>query len=633
MFMKQRAWAVGLFQILLVGVSFIMAWALHSDFRLPHLQSVLLALPILIVLRLAAFARFNLFHGYWRYTGVNDALDITKAVSASSLAFFLVVRFALGTKDFPVSVYFLEAAFALLLLCGVRVLSRAFMESMMRAAGGSAKRVVIVGAGFAGQLLVRELQLAGSGFNPVAFVDDDRLKRGGKIQGLPIAGAVDDLPEVLKTFAASEVLIAIPSATAAQMRRIVQTCSKARIAFRTIPSLRELAAGDVGVTELRPVNLEDLLGREPVTQNLEAVREVLSGTVVLVTGAAGSIGSELCRQIQGYGPSLLICVDQNETGLFNLQQELLDHPNPHTAMFFVGDIADGARMQFLFERYRIDYVFHAAAYKHVPLMEDNPREAIRNNVFALRELMTIADNAGCKRFLLISSDKAVNPSSLMGCTKRVGELLLGSWPETGMECVSVRFGNVLGSQGSVIPLFQQQIARHGRITVTHRDITRFFMTIPEAVALVLQGFTVGDHRDILVLDMGEPVRIVDMAKTLIRLSGKSEDEVDIVYTGLRPGEKLYEELFYPHESVELTPVPKVQKTRGEMISAERLANLIDELQKLVYAEREDVVRAKMKQIVPQYVYAPVREHGKPPIRAFEVVRGMEVPAKKAASAD
>ncbi|WP_187148837.1 nucleoside-diphosphate sugar epimerase/dehydratase [Candidatus Korobacter versatilis] len=631
--MKQRAWAVGLFQIVLVVCSLFAAWALRFDFRLPHLEYVLQALPILIVLRLAAFARFNLFHGYWRYTGVNDALDIAKAVSTSSIVFAIVIRYLLGNSHFPISVYLLEAALSLLLLCGVRVASRAMMESAMREAQSTGKGVVIVGAGFAGQLLVRELQRPESGFRPVAFVDDDPRKQGVKIQGLPIAGTVEELSRVLREFGATEVLIAIPSANAAEMRRIVQICSNARVGFKTIPSLGELASGNVGVTELRSVNLEDLLGREPVKQDLEAVRDVLSGAVVMVTGAAGSIGSELCRQIQGYGPSLLICVDQNETGLFNLQQELLDFPNPHAAAFFVADVGDAPRMRHLFQRYRVDYVFHAAAYKHVPLMEDNPREAIQNNVVALRDLMRIADKAGCKRFLLISSDKAVNPSSLMGCTKRVGELLLGSWPTTGMDCVSVRFGNVLGSQGSVIPLFQQQITRHRRITVTHKDITRFFMTIPEAVALVLQGFTVGSHGDILVLDMGEAIRIVDMAKALIRLSGKSEEDVEIVFTGLRPGEKLYEELFYAHESVEPTDVPKVQKTRGQMIATEKLAHMIDELEGLIQTEREDAVRAKMKQIVPQYMYAPVREYAKPPVRAFEVMRGKDMSSHKAASAD
>jgi FlaA1/EpsC-like NDP-sugar epimerase len=372
--------------------------------------------------------------------------------------------------------------------------------------------------------------------------------------------------------------------------------------FRTIPSLRELAAGDVDVTAIRQVNLEDLLGREPVTHDVEAVREMLSGAVVMVTGAAGSIGSELCRQIQGYRPSVLLCVDQHETGLFNLQQELGESPDAKSSIFFVADISDEARMRFLFRRYKVDYVFHAAAYKHVPMMEENCREAIRNNVLALRNLMTIADAAGCKRFLLISSDKAVNPSSLMGCTKRVGELLLSSWPEAGMDCVSVRFGNVLGSQGSVIPLFQQQIARHGRITVTHQDITRFFMTIPEAVSLVLQGFAVGSHRDILVLDMGEPVRIVDMAKTLIRLSGKSEEDVEIVFTGLRPGEKLYEELFYPDEAVQQTPVAKVNKTSADRVNTVQLNRILDELDTELYGENDHAIRTRMKALVPQYSF-------------------------------
>jgi FlaA1/EpsC-like NDP-sugar epimerase len=389
------------------------------------------------------------------------------------------------------------------------------------------------------------------------------------------------------------------------MQRITDCCQKTGLLFRTIPGLADLLDGKVTVDQLRNVNLEDLLGREPVKFDLEAVRQKIRGRVVMVTGAAGSIGSELCKQLLRYSPSRLVCVDQAETPLFHLQQAN-GRAEVETA-YCVADIIDRSRMSDLIQEHDVKVIFHAAAYKHVPLMEVNLPEAVKNNVFGLLSLMEAADELGCEDFLLISSDKAVSPTSFMGCTKRIGELIVAARPSAHMRCLSVRFGNVLGSQGSVIPLFQEQLKTSRQITVTHPDMTRYFMTIPEAVSLVLEAFSIGGKGDILVLDMGEPVRIVDMAKTLIRLSGISRDQVKIVYTGLRAGEKLFEELFYDFEGRASTSAKKVLKTQSRVSSWRSLQAQLNVLNSECATSIPTRIRSAVKEIVPQYQWFPVAD--------------------------
>jgi FlaA1/EpsC-like NDP-sugar epimerase len=385
------------------------------------------------------------------------------------------------------------------------------------------------------------------------------------------------------------------------MRRVIEHCLASGRKFKTIPGLGELLDGRVTVEQLREVNLEELLGRDPVRLDLEAVRHDLADQVVLVTGAAGSIGRELCQQILECGPAKLICLDQAETPMFFLQLKLTQHKYGDRVVYSVADITDQDSVESLLRAHGVQVIFNAAAYKHVPLMESNIAEALRNNVFGLIKLLDAAEEAGCERFLLISSDKAVNPSSVMGATKRVGELILAS-RHSKMRCASVRFGNVLGSQGSVVPVFQQQIRKEGRVTVTHPDITRYFMTIPEAVSLVLQAFTIGAHGDVLVLDMGEPIRIADLARTLIRLTGASENDVPIVFTGLRPGEKLFEELFYSTETLMVTPHEKVLRTQGNLAPWPNLAEHLQELQQLMLSGSDLSIRTKIQDIVPEYNY-------------------------------
>lgn len=576
------------------------AWALRFEFSFPRQRLLLAAIPVLVLLRVAALYRFDLQHGYWRYSSIADAFSIVKAVTISTAAFCVVIRYGMHIMAFPLSVYFLEPMMSILGLGATRMGVRAGTVYLERAGMSlERRRAVIIGAGFAGQMLVRELH-ASARHVPVAVVDDDSSKQGAMLHGVRIEGAISELAAVVARHHADEVLIAIPSATRAQMFRIVETCNAANVRYRTVPSLRDLAAGTVKIDELREINLEDLLGRQPVDLQLEPVRRVLDGKVILVTGAAGSIGSELSWQIVGFEPDVLICVDHDESALFQLEYRLKARKSRTQVIYCVEDIGDTDRMRTLLLRNEVDFVFHAAAYKHVPMMERNVSKALRNNVFALRRLVGAAEECGVTAFLLISSDKAVNPTNVMGCTKRIGELILSSRRERHMRCVSVRFGNVLGSQGSVIPLFQQQLRDGLPLTITHPDITRFFMTISEAVSLVLQGFTIGQHGDILVLDMGEPISIRRMAKALIHFSGYSENQVKMVYTGLRPGEKLYEELFYEFETRLETGCEKVFRTKGPSIHWEELDSRLRYMESQIPIASDEQLKMLMSEFVPEY---------------------------------
>ena len=579
----------------------VLAWLLRFDFTIPYRSVLFSAILVLVVVRLGAMALFGLFRGWWRYAGVRDGMDILKAVGVGSCVFWIIMRYALGIVPFPRTIYVLEALLTAGLLVGVRLLSRAIAQSV-REDLSSCKRVLLIGAGSAAQAIIGEIRKPESGYVAVGCLDDDRSKLGIRICDVPVLGTVDQLPDVLSSEPADEVLIVSPSASGAQMRRFVEICNRARVSFRTVPALKDIIDGQVTVSQIREVSLEDLLGRDPVHIDLESVRREIADRSVLVTGAAGSIGSELCRQILDYGPAQLICLDQSETGLFFLRLELMAHKNGTQLTFCVADVSDTERLRYLLSGFVPEVIFHAAAYKHVPMMESNVHEAVKNNVLALVGLLDLADQAGCKSFVLISSDKAVNPTNVMGATKRICELILSSHPSNGMRCVSVRFGNVLGSSGSVIPVMKQQLKNHQPLTVTHPEIKRFFMITREAVALVLQAFAIGNHGDILVLDMGEPIRILDLARNLIRLSGKSEQDVEIRLTGLRDGEKLEEELFYHHEEVFPTSCEKIKRTRASLNNWSRLCGQLDELRMSMTSDGAAHIRAKIKEIVPEYSF-------------------------------
>ncbi len=595
-FLEHRIPVILCFNVFLVICSFLMAWALRLDFHLPPPSILLVSVPVLVVMRLASMYRFNLLHGWWHYAGLNEAIDIGKSVLVGSLGFLTAIRYILGLQV-PLSVFLAEAIITAGLLASVRVLSRIMVEAVYVDAMGC-KKVGIIGAGFAAQMIIRELKRPGSDFMVVACFDDDRSKVGIRINGIRVAGTIDQLPDLAMRLGIEEVLIAVPSATGSQMRRFVKTCEQAKLPFKTLPSLRDLISGQAQISQFREVDVEDLLGREPVNLDLEAVRKYIRGKVVMVTGAAGSIGSELSRQILDYGPAKLVCVDQNETGTFYLEREL-SHQVSTQVVCSVAHVGDAERMRKLCSVHGVRIIFHAAAYKHVPVMEENIQEAINNNVFSLMRLLTVAEEAGCETFLMISSDKAVNPTSVMGCTKRIGELILSAWPRKDMRCISVRFGNVLGSSGSVIRVFREQLKRNQPLTITHPEIQRFFMTIPEAVALVLQAFALGEHRDIAVLDMGEPIKILDLAHTLVRLSGRSTDDVEIQFTGLRHGEKLVEELFYPSETVHRTSCEKIKRTSTAPVNWSELCRQLDALKFSLYVDGADPILRILKQLVPE----------------------------------
>lgn len=604
MLLRQRPWIMFLIQAVAVCVALAIAWLLRFDFELPRIRLLLSVMPILVVIRWTVLYGFQLAHGHWRYTGIEDLKDLVKAVFLGSLILFIILRFVFGITLFPRSVYFLEAMLAFLLLAGLRVGARLVMQARESARAGVRIPVLIVGAGAATAELLPMLER--KGYIAVGLVDDDPAKQRIKFCGVPVLGRIDQLPALAHRHRVCEILIAVPSATGAQMFRITDFCGRAGVPFRAVPELADLIDGKVTISEFREVNLDTLLGREPVRLESDTVSAKLSGRVVMVTGAAGSIGSELCKQIVRFPLKKLICVDQAETSLFNLQQQTLADTKADI-VYPVVDITDADRMRHQILEHGVQVIFHAAAYKHVPLVEENPYEGLKNNVFGLLELVEIAEDCGCEDFLLISSDKAVKPSSILGCTKRLGEMIVGVRGRSRMRCVSVRFGNVLGSQGSVIPVFQEQIRTRRPITLTHPAMTRYFMTIPEAVSLVLQAFTVGEHGNILVLDMGKPVRILDLAKTLIRMSGKSERDVQIIYSGIRPGEKLHEELFYDSEIRLPTPFSKIMRAQGQLPSWPTLMRSLQELQSIAYAYRSDLIRAKIKQIIPDYQWKPVLE--------------------------
>jgi len=597
---RRRAWFSAVFQAFLILAALLLAWFLRFDFSLPNRRVLLIAAPLLVGVRLLAIARFGLLHGWWRYVGVSDVVDIIKADVAGTVVFFVLARYVFHLTEFPRSIYVSEAFLTAGLLAGVRLLSRLLAETF-RQNLSSDKKVILIGAGAGAQMVLRELNRAGSGYHVIACLDDDETKLGLKVQGVRVVGSIDRLPDLFVDEGEEcEVIISIPSATSAQMRRCVEISQKAGFRYRTLPSLTELIAGDVLLHQLREVNLDDLLGRDPIDLTLDVLDEKIAGQSVMVTGAAGSIGSELCRQILSCSPSKLVCVDLNENGIFHLQMELARLAKQTELVLCVGDVRDRERLSRISRANKVKVIFHAAAHKHVPVMEANVEEAVRNNVFALLTLLDVAEEVGTRDLVLISSDKAVNPTSIMGATKRICELIVASRPPNGIRCASVRFGNVLGSSGSVVPIFQEQLRQNLPLTITHPEIKRFFMTSKEAVSLVLRAFAVGSHGDVLVLDMGAPIKVVDLARSLARLAGKSENEVEIQYTGLRAGEKLTEELFYTTEQILDTSHPKIKRTSGSSVVWLKLLRDLNELESAVYKGTVADVISKVKEIVPEF---------------------------------
>lgn len=589
--------------LMLVLASYTLAFVLRFDGMMPSAYDRLFVVTLapLVLFRLGAFAFYRLYSGWWRYVGMRDMFALIKAIAISSALFTVLLVFTGQAYAFPRSVIVIDAVLTLFFIGGVRFALRALRENRRPVAGGPRlRRVLIVGAGDAGELLLREMHNnRGLGYVPVGFVDDDIRKTGFHIHGVPVLGTTESLGETLATNPTDELIIAIPSASRDQIQKIVNRCLATRLPFKILPAIAALS-GRVQMSQVRPVRVEDLLGRDPVDLDSAIVHGAIAGRRVLITGAGGSIGAELARQIASFGPAALTLIERSENALFLIEQEL---HRKHPALDVrpaICDICESADVVRLFREARPEIVYHAAAFKHVPMMEAHVCHAVQNNVFGTRNVADAAVQYGAT-FVLISTDKAVSPTNIMGATKRLAEQLVLSLANArAHHFVAVRFGNVLGSNGSVVPLFTEQIADGGPVTVTHPEATRYFMTIPEAVQLVLQASALDEARDrIVMLEMGHPVKIVDLARNLIRLSGLEPDaDIPIVFTGLRPGEKLHEQLT---SDTEETMPTRFEKIRIVKTGAPRsLDHQLGQLWDLVVARDERGIVRKLQELVPEF---------------------------------
>jgi FlaA1/EpsC-like NDP-sugar epimerase len=578
------------------------AYLLRFNFELPQNFAAELHQTVywVVSLQMVIFWRFNLYRGIWRYASTTDLRRIFLAVMLSAAAIPMMFWMLRLHLVIPRSVLIINPLLLILMMGGSRFVYRLWKEqglySNFKLRG---EPVLVLGAGDAAVSLARDLAHS-SDWRLVGFLDDDTDKQGNMLNGILVLGKLDSLPEWAGKLGVSQVIIAMPSSSHQQRKRAIQLCNAAQVKALTVPSFDDLMSGRVAVSQLRAIELDDLLGRDPVVLDDAGLHGLLNGNAVMVTGAGGSIGSEMCRQIARFSPEKLVLFESCEFAMYTIEQELKQTFPALNIVCLIGDVRDAARVNEVMQLHQPSVVFHAAAYKHVPMMEQhNAWQAIRNNVLGTWTVARAAQQHGVKKFVMISTDKAINPTNVMGASKRLAEMVCQALqPSGGTRFVMVRFGNVLGSTGSVIPTFRAQIARGGPITVTHPEITRYFMSIPEAAQLVLQAGLMGQGGEIFVLEMGEPVKILDLAKDLIRLSGFTEDEIKIEFTGLRPGEKLYEELLAYNEHTLPTPHLKLRIAQARQADAAWLVQLLDWVSATVMAD--DGVRAALTQWVPEY---------------------------------
>ncbi|UZQ85773.1 polysaccharide biosynthesis protein [Thermoclostridium stercorarium] len=598
--------------IVLLTISFVSAYLIRFDFDFKSIPKIyvnrmLLLLIISLVLKITVFIPFKLYKSLWKYAGVYELVSIFLASAITNGAIFAYIAFI--KRLAPRSIFVITGLLDVILIGGSRMVYRLYRRLVLGRVIrlDNIKRVLIVGAGDAGAMIAKEMELHPEhNYRPVAFLDDNDYKKGKKVNGIPVLGGVEDVSEVVERKSIDEIIIAIPSAKPSVINRIYEQCAKTKCKVKIIPSMSQLIDGTVMLKRVKDVDIEDLLGREPVMVDLDEIAGYLSGKIVLVTGGGGSIGSELCRQIATFGPKKLVILDNYENSLHDIYIELTRKYPELDIVPVIANIREMGRMQEVFEVHEPNIVFHAAAHKHVPLMETNPEEAIKNNVFGTWNVAHCADMYKAERFVLISTDKAVNPTSVMGATKRIAEMIIQALnTKSATEFVAVRFGNVLGSNGSVIPLFMKQIEEGGPVTVTHPDVTRFFMTIPEAVQLVIQAGAMAKGGEIFVLDMGEPVKILDLAKNMIRLSGfEPYEDIDIEIIGLRPGEKLYEELLLNEEGLQATKHNKIYVAKPLHIDYELLKRELEVLKDKIYKDSNvDEIKEYVKILVPTYKIA------------------------------
>ncbi|HQI73954.1 MAG TPA: nucleoside-diphosphate sugar epimerase/dehydratase [Smithella sp.] len=575
-------------------------------------------LPWIIPLKFVIFYVLGLYKGMWRYTSLKDFWLLVQACFLSTGMVVMIILVVDRFEGYSRAVFIMDGFLTLFFTGGSRLAIRSFyalranqMTTDYFSPDAPVKKILIIGAGDAGEKMLREIRdNYRLNYDVVGFVDDDPAKQGMTIHGVKVLGTVARLPKILQRESVEQILITVPSATGEQVRHIVEACQRCNVPYKILPGIGELIDGRVSVKLLRDISYEDLLGRSPVQLNVNDIRNYLNGKTILITGCGGSIGSELCRQVIKYQPDKIILLDSSEFNLFQIQMELQNEHDFHHGEAILGQVQDEAFMDNVFQKYRPDVVFHAAAYKHVPMLEKNPWQAVFNNIMGSMVVMEKAVQYKVDRFVLVSTDKAVRPANVMGASKRVAELIMQCQQGNGTRFMAVRFGNVVGSSGSVIPLFRRQIEMGGPVTVTHPEVKRFFMTIPEAAQMILQAGTMGNSNEIFILRMGTPVKIADMARDLIRLSGKEPDvDIKIVYTGLREGEKLYEELITVGEDIQPTVHRKVMVLRSndffdgikdQREAGKKLHDKIEELKALAGRYDATGIKMKLREIVPEY---------------------------------
>lgn len=601
-----------LIDMIFINVSIFIGYFARFSWSIPRAYMYIYsknAIAISIIM-LACFWGFRLYKSLWKYASVDELMSVILAVTCGTALSFLYGQFLTAvegngfTMRLPISVYLMMWSFTILSCGGIRFLIRLSysMDLVPRESVTKMKRTLIIGAGDAGAIIAKEMKKRPeTGYLPIGFIDDDESKRGKYIYNIPVLGNRNDIASIVESRNIEQILIALPSVDEKDRMEIMNICSETGCKLKTLPGIYEIIDDNISISQVRDVEIDDLLGRSPVKLNIDEIAGYLKDKVVLVTGGGGSIGSELCRQISRFSPKELLILDEYENGAYDIQMELnFKHPEVKKRVL-IANIREKYRLEEIFSSYNIDVVFHAAAHKHVPLMEDNPKEAIKNNVFGTLNLVECADKYNVKKFVQISTDKAVNPTNIMGATKRICEMIIQSIDRRSKtEFVAVRFGNVLGSNGSVIPLFKRQIKEGGPVTVTHPDIIRYFMTISEAAQLVIQAGAMAHGGEIFILDMGKPVKILDLAKNLIRLSGFEPDkDIKIKFTGLRPGEKLYEELLMDEEGLKSTAHSKIFIGKPGEYDFEELKRELYTFHNALESD-DEAVFDMMENIVPTY---------------------------------
>jgi len=605
--------------VLIFTLSIAIAYLFRFEFSLSpfYIQQIKTVLLWIIPLKIAVFLFSGVYRGMWRYTSIRDFWLLARACSLSTLL-IAVILYMSAFKGYSRAIFIVDGVLTFLLVGGKLMAIRSYFARYSNLkireqifSKVHHKNVMIIGAGDAGEKILREIfennQLH---YKVIGFIDDDPQKKGRSIHGVPVLGNLGKITTILDKENVHEILIAIPSANGDQIRNIVSACKDCNVSYKMLPGMSELIDGSVSIKILRDISYEDLLGRQPVRLDNTGIHGYLQGKTVLITGCGGSIGSELCRQVIKYKPGCLILLDASEMNLFNIQMELENESYFHKCEAVLGQVQDKNLMEDIFKKYKPQVVFHAAAYKHVPMLEKNPWEAVFNNIVGSRTVMEMSIKYNAERFVLVSTDKAVRPTNVMGTSKRVTELIMQSLQGSSTQLMAVRFGNVIGSSGSVIPVFRRQIEKGGPVTVTHPDVNRYFMTIPEASQLILQTAAMGEGGEVFILKMGTPVKIADMARDLIRLSGKEPDvDIKIIYTGLRDGEKLYEELITEGEDILPTGHEKIMVLRSNhhgdeasYLSAIRmkLESDIEELLKYSLLHNTKAIKKKLQEIVPEY---------------------------------